>query len=350
MSGQLGTLTAAGSGASTTLSGELEGTIEKDDILQLRFQSPGYGSQDGTLTGNDNSIDKVCDYAIAEVKVAGTDDGKITTTAEADFINQQAVIKFTLKDKNQSDAPFSPSSLTINYGEGSININPFPTSNGTGVVYVAIPAMLDGVINMTATKSQNDLRFYEKTGVTFSRGRYYEIGVKMSQLINVSGEEALRQALLNQQFATSIFRLTYTKMSTLTDNGVTLSNGWYVVDKNLTFNKRITISGTVNIILMDNTRLMANNGIYVPINTTLHIWGQSNKLTNPDDMMGIINATAKDKDYSGIGGNQWGICSGILITGGNVIGMGGVYGAGIGSGFCGTMHERKGGFRRRYRE
>ena len=136
----------------------------------------------------------------------------------------------------------------------------------------------------------------------------------------------------------------------LTDNGVTLSNGWYVVDKNLTFNKRITISGTVNIILMDNTRLMANNGIYVPINTTLHIWGQSNKLTNPDDMMGIINATAKDKDYSGIGGNQWGICSGILITGGNVIGMGGVYGAGIGSGFCGTMHERKGGFRRRYRD
>lgn len=197
----------------------------------------------------------------------------------------------------------------------------------------------------------------------------------------------------------------YTLMSTLADNGVTLSNGWYVVDENLTFNKRITISGTVNLILMDNTRLTANNGIYVSINTTLHIWGQSNKRENLDDFMGILNATAKDNDFSGIGGqgtgsdagdlhfhggmvsgvggknaagihghpccgpgnysiyiyggsvtgigiengagiggNYWGMCSGILITGGDVHAIGCYNGAGIGSGACGTMHERQGDY------
>ena len=156
---------------------------------------------------------------------------------------------------------------------------------------------------------------------------------------------------------------TYTLMSTLTDNGVTLSNGWYVVDKNLTFNKRITISGTVNLILMDNTRLTANKGVFVPSGATLHIWGQSTKETDPNDMMGILNATANEKNYSGIGGScdthvagflffHGGFCSGVggenaagirgavgfednytvRIYGGNVFGVGGKYGAGIGGG------------------
>ena len=159
---------------------------------------------------------------------------------------------------------------------------------------------------------------------------------------------------------------TYTKISTLTDNGVTLSNGWYVVDENLTFNSRITISGTVNLILMDNTRLTANKGIYVPYNTTLHIWAQS---ADSNDL-GCIVATANEKNYAGIGGHRssgagrlyfhGGACSGIggmnaagingaayfgenysvNIYGGNVFGIGGDYGAGIGGGFrdmCGSI-------------
>ena len=199
---------------------------------------------------------------------------------------------------------------------------------------------------------------------------------------------------------------TYTKMSDVSTDNPTLSNGWYVVDKNLTFNKRITINGdNVNLILMDNTRLTANKGVYVRKNMRLHIWGQSNKTENLDDFMGILNATAKDDDFSGIGGqgtgsdagnlyfhggfvsgiggknaagihgaqrvgdgnfsiciyggsiigmgrengagiggNYLGICSGVLITGGIVTGIGGVYGAGIGSGFRGTMHIREGSY------
>ena len=199
--------------------------------------------------------------------------------------------------------------------------------------------------------------------------------------------------------------LNYTRMSDLTDNGngVTLSGstngGWYVVDKNLTFNKRITISGTVNIILMDNTRLTANKGIYVPYNTTLHIWAQS---ADPNDL-GCIVATANEKNYAGIGGHRGsgagllyfhggacsgiggenaagingaayfgenysvniyggnvfgiggdygagigggftGMCGSILITGGTVIGIGGINAAGIGSGYAGKNHDMEGGY------
>ena len=197
----------------------------------------------------------------------------------------------------------------------------------------------------------------------------------------------------------------------IADNNPTLtqasaSEGWYVVDQNLTFNKRITISGTVNLILMDNTTLTANKGIHVPYGATLHIWAQSNKVTDPNDLMGVINATANTTNYSGIGGNNDGagagelhfhggfvsaiggvnaagingyqfaigsgsystfiyggvvfgfggddgagigcgleqICGGIKITGGVVLGNGGTHAAGIGSGNRGKMHKMDSGY------
>ena len=95
---------------------------------------------------------------------------------------------------------------------------------------------------------------------------------------------------------------TYTKMSTISDDNPTLSNGWYVVDKNLTFNTRIRISGTVHLLLMDNTLLKANKGIFVPSGNALHIWAQSYKTTDPNDLTGRITAMANDKNCSGIGG------------------------------------------------
>ena len=119
---------------------------------------------------------------------------------------------------------------------------------------------------------------------------------------------------------------TYTKMSTLADNGVTLYNGWYVVDKNLTFNTRITIEGdNVNLILMDNTRLTANKGIYVPYNTTLHIWAQS---ADPNDL-GCIVATANEKNYAGIGGHRGSGAGLLYFHGGACSGIGGENAAGI---------------------
>ena len=53
------------------------------------------------------------------------------------------------------------------------------------------------------------------------------------------------------------------------------TNGWYVVNSSVTVNDRITVTGTVNLILADNGSLTAEKGITVNQGNSLTIWGQS---------------------------------------------------------------------------
>ena len=91
-----GTITAQNSGPSTRLSGTLGSTPSDGESLLLKYLSPNYSTQDGTLTGSATSIDKVCDYATATVTatVAG---GSVTTNVAA-FTSQQAILKLNLND------------------------------------------------------------------------------------------------------------------------------------------------------------------------------------------------------------------------------------------------------------
>ena len=158
----------------------------------------------------------------------------------------------------------------------------------------------------------------------------------------------------------------YTKMSTVSDNNPTLKSGWYVVDKSLTFKTRIKTQGTVNLILLDNTILTANKGISV--SGAFHVWAQSEKYSDINDMTGVIKATANEKNYSGISGygtagyvyfhggivfaaggegasgisgkSSWGEDYTINVFGGSIIGAGGNGGAGIGGfslGLCSSI-------------
>ena len=111
----LGTLTTEGSDdAHTTLSGDLTTLPAVNDNLNLLFPRAtwDYTGQKGILSGNDeNSIEKKYDYALASVKVTAVPSNAITTDA-ANFRNQQAIVKFTLKDKT-TDAAINASKLTI---------------------------------------------------------------------------------------------------------------------------------------------------------------------------------------------------------------------------------------------
>ena len=102
-----GYLEAQSAGASTTLKGSLTGTVEAGDELRLSFLNPVYSGQNGTLA----YIAANCDYAKATVTVASVDGGNITTAAAANFANQQAIVKFTLKDADGNN--LNASSLTI---------------------------------------------------------------------------------------------------------------------------------------------------------------------------------------------------------------------------------------------
>ena len=99
----LGALTAAASETgTTTLSGNLTGSVNVGDKLHLIFPRAewDYTGQKGVLLSDENSIEKKYDYAITDVTVASIDNSHITTTSEANFASQQAIVKFILKNKD----------------------------------------------------------------------------------------------------------------------------------------------------------------------------------------------------------------------------------------------------------
>ena len=112
----VGQLYAQSEGSSTTtLEGALEGEINPGDELTLKFSYAEYADQEGIL----DYIATHCDCAIATVTVATIDgSGNITTTADAVFANQQAIVKFILQDKDGN--AITPTSLTISDGTSDI--------------------------------------------------------------------------------------------------------------------------------------------------------------------------------------------------------------------------------------
>ena len=135
--------------------------------------------------------------------------------------------------------------------------------------------------------------------------------------------------------------------ATVVESGTTAwSNGWYVVNSNVTIENRVTVSGAVHLILADGCTLTANHGIQVEGSNALTIYGQANGT-------GKLIATANSSGNAGIGGNgggkgSGGSCGTIIINGGTVTANGGRGsdveswdpqiggGAGIGGGFGAT--------------
>ena len=121
----LGTLTAAASEtATTTLSGDLTGSVNVGDKMRLLFPRADwtYADQSGVLLGDGNSIEKNYDYAMADVTVAAIDGSHITTTADANLASQQAIVKFILKNK-ATDNPINAKKLTISAASNKLVTN-----------------------------------------------------------------------------------------------------------------------------------------------------------------------------------------------------------------------------------
>ena len=128
----LGTLTAAASETgTTTLSGDLTGSVAGGDNLHLLFPRAewSYTGQKGILLSDENSIEKKYDYALADVEVAAIDDSHITTTANANFASQQAIVKFILKN-NDGSAALAADKLTISAVSNKLVTN--KSYRGTG--------------------------------------------------------------------------------------------------------------------------------------------------------------------------------------------------------------------------
>ena len=171
-------------GASCILSGDLD-DAPTGNTVTLKYLAQNYTWQDGTLAYISNN----CDSATAVVDVMVN--GNTISASNASFENHQAVIKFTLQDKGNSNAPISPSELTISDGDGTststitISLTGIPddtyTKNGAGVLFVAFPGSDDPqTINLTA-RVGDEIYYLSRDNVTFNNGQYYAITAKMTK-------------------------------------------------------------------------------------------------------------------------------------------------------------------------
>lgn len=205
-----GSLKPEAAGATATLKGTLTGiTPASSDVLTLQFPRSGerdYSGQVGTLA----DIAANYDYATATVTVASVSaSGNIVpTAATTTFENQQAIVKFTLIDKADGTTPLSASQLVINDGTTDYTITPSPTN----VIYAAIPGFTDKTVKLTATVG-GDTYTYEKTGVSFTNGQYYEISVKMTKQATVP------EGAINGKFSVSDTKQVYFSKGNLKYNG-----------------------------------------------------------------------------------------------------------------------------------
>ena len=145
------------------------------------------------------------------------------------------------------------------------------------------------------------------------------------------------------------------------DSNTVLTDGWYVLSQNVTYNKCLHIHGNVHIILSDDKTLYANDGIYIMEGKTLTVYSQiggTGKIySHPEAgpgiggmqdtkaghfvvQGGIIDAAAGSNNNAGIGGGNHdsGIQS-VTVYGGMVTAVGKSSGAGIGKGQQNDLNE-----------
>ena len=116
----------------------------------------------------------------------------------------------------------------------------------------------------------------------------------------------------------------------LTGSSTSLAAGWYVVNADVTIVERISVSGSVNLILGNGATLTASKGITVGSDATLNVYAQ----TNDEETMGALVADGtndKPNWYAGIGGVENADAGTITINGGKINATGWCA-AGIGSG------------------
>jgi len=161
----------------------IDEAIGTPHTLNLQFPRPyvfDYTGQIGTLA----DIAANYDYAKAEEVRVDIEADKVVGVSPVTFVNQQAIVKFTLLDKADGTTLLNPTALTIQYGAESLSLTSIPSTtyetNGAGVLFVAIPGFSGQTVTLTATVAGKSYTF-TKSGITFENGKYYEITVKMKK-------------------------------------------------------------------------------------------------------------------------------------------------------------------------
>ncbi|MDT3361878.1 MAG: right-handed parallel beta-helix repeat-containing protein [Bacteroidota bacterium] len=222
----MGNLIAQAGGKQTVLSGTVSGPIAKDDILTLKFLSPDYTHQDGTI----EYIASHCDYAQASITVTDIQDESVTTTA-ASFANQQAIVKFMLRNSDNS-ADLEAKPLTIVLPDQTITVTP---ASASSEMFVAIPALASQALSLKAAVG-NTLYIKDIASATLEAGKYYNITVKLLETVIavVHNQAELEAAVLvdhaqilfaNDISINSLLEIKNSRTIVIDMNGFTLDRG-----------------------------------------------------------------------------------------------------------------------------
>ena len=365
----LGTLkatTVSADGLTATFTGSLDadkvttadGLAEGDKLL-LGYPGTNLGSSTSAFefnyNGQDGTLEKIAtnyDYCMTPtlkskmVTVESVDamTGEVTTSGTASFTNQQAIVRFTLYEGDDKK-PVCPTSLDITAvglvqsvdvpesgdiapapSEQTLTITP---DGSTNVIYAALRGISGQTVKLRARNGNKYFDYMTNSAVTFTRGKFYDVKVKMAKVIKttylngVSGDYTAS----DDEMLTGM--LSAGKHVTIPDGATVTLDGVYI---SATFSAGIICEGTANIILSGTNNVTT----YSSDKPAIQAGGSGTTLT----ISGSGSLTAKaGSSGAGIGSGRRGICGNITITGGTVTATG-EKGAGIGSGevgYCGDI-------------
>ena len=381
VAGQLTAGNVSTDGTTCSLTGEFEEyAFSVGDYLRLVFPGDRAAGNSYTMSyiGQNGSLATIAtdyDYCSTPaqkskaVQVTAIDGTKIATT-DATFENNQAIVRFTLTDEYGD--PICPTSLTISAKSGtseSLVTREILTGEAITAGIGALTLGLDATTNVhyaalrgfssqdvtLSTQIGNYQYSYEKTDVTFSNGKFYDITVRMEQtprvvkLNKITGDVTLRDGDTATGTLGGNYKITIADGATVTLDGVTI-NG---TNSDSYWWAGITCLGDATIVLKEGTensvRGFKSNypGILSAVGKTLTIEGTGSLTASSNgDAPGIgsgsevnggnihiksgtVTATGGGQNPA-IGAGMNASCGTITISGGNVTAIGGQHCACIG--------------------
>lgn len=174
--------------SSTILTGSLTDFAVLPSVnfsLELLFPRKSlitYEGQQGTLA----DIAANFDWATATAEITNIDNNaKILNGGPVTFQNQQAIVKFTLKNGENTlpvkSLRVSATNLKINESYyGDVTITP---TDATSELYAALSGINNSQVTLTATTSDDKVFIYKRQNATFANSKYYAItSVKMREV------------------------------------------------------------------------------------------------------------------------------------------------------------------------